>query len=285
MALLITGASGFIGTHLKNRLKEMNEEIILFTRRPNGSLSEIDSNLSAPELANEFKVKNVEGIIHLASLFLALCPSERVEELVESNVTLGVKLLEASVLSNVKWFLNTGTFWQHFESKEYSPVNLYAASKQAFEVMAKFYVENFGLNYATLKLNDTFGPGDTRRKVVDLLKELATNGNTLDMSPGEQLMSLNHVDEVIDAFISLMNSLRKKEITPGDDFNVYSDQVLSLKKLATMVEEITNKKININWGGREYRPREVMQPWTRRKGPPGWSPRYGLKKGLEIYLS
>lgn len=284
MAILVTGSTGFIGTHLLSALKKRHEKVIILTRRPTGNEFEIDSRQNSIDLSKEFKTKKIEGIIHLASLFLAHCPSQQIEDLVESNITLGLKLLEASVNSDVKWFLNTGTFWQHFESKEYSPVNLYAASKEAFNTMAQFYVEKYNFNYSTLKLNDTFGPGDSRRKVVDLLKELANSGKELLMSPGEQLMSINHVDEVVEAFISLMNSLRDNEITPGEDFNVYSDQMLSLKDLATMVEEIVGKKINIKWGGREYRPREVMQPWTRRKGPPGWSPKYGIRKSLEIHF-
>ena len=82
----------------------------------------------------------MEGIIHLASLYLASHRPDQVADLVNANILLGTSLLEAAKLAGVRWFLNTGTIWQNYQSPEcsdeYHPVNLYAATKQAFITMA-----------------------------------------------------------------------------------------------------------------------------------------------------
>lgn len=70
-------------------------------------------------------------------------------------------MLEACKKAETKWFLNTGTIWQNYnvsdKSDEYNPVDLYAASKQAFITMAKYYTETSKLRFCTLKLCDTYG--------------------------------------------------------------------------------------------------------------------------------
>ena len=62
----------------------------------------------------------------------------------------------------VKILVNTGTSWQHYENKDYSPVNLYAATKQSFEAILQYYVEVASLKAITLKLFETYGLDDPR---------------------------------------------------------------------------------------------------------------------------
>ena len=63
------------------------------------------------------------------------------------------KKLTFSKKFNLKWFINTGTFWQNYQSEKYNPVNLYAATKEAFQNIAKYYTETSSLIFTTIKLN------------------------------------------------------------------------------------------------------------------------------------
>ena len=186
----------------------------------------------------------------------------QIKDLILSNVYLGAALLEAAVEANVKWFLNTGTIWQNYipDSQEYCPVNLYAATKQAFIDMAKYYTEISELKFCTLKLCDTYGPDDTRPKILTLFKRIAETGETLDMSPGEQLIDLVYIDDVLDGFEHLILML-ENDACIKNDYVLSSGHPIRLKDLASMYEEITGKVLNINWGGRRYKQREVMIPW------------------------
>jgi nucleoside-diphosphate-sugar epimerase len=117
------------------------------------------------------KRSNPDVVFHLASLFLSQHRPENVEPLIQSNLLFSTQLVEAMVNNGCKLLVNTGTSWQHFEDAHYSPVNLYAATKQAFEVILDYYVEAKGLALISLALFDTYGPGDPRPKLFSLLRK------------------------------------------------------------------------------------------------------------------
>jgi nucleoside-diphosphate-sugar epimerase len=287
MNILVTGATGFVGRNLIKKLRQHHTIHILV--RPNSNRTDLCVNHvfefsdNIEELADYLSDNKIDGIIHLASLYLAQHKSEQIKELVLSNIYLGTALLESSKLAKTRWFLNTGTIWQNYisDSVEYCPVNLYAASKQAFMDMAKYYTETSGLRFCTLKLCDTYGPGDTRRKIFTLFKEIAESGEMLDMSPGEQKLDILYIDDVINGFEILAEQLQSGAPLERE-YVLSSGKQYSLKELAHIFETSSGKKLNINWGKRSYREREVMQPWQRGKLLPGWKVRISLHDGLKF---
>lgn len=268
MNILITGATGFVGTNL---IREMNPlHTIHALVRPSTDLSKVNTgrvfvfedNIDA--LATYIKTNGIEGIIHLASLYIAEHKPDQIKDLVLSNVYLGTAVLEASVKANVKWFINTGTIWQNFNvpplSMEYCPVNLYAASKQAFVDMAKYYTETSDLKFCTLKLCDTYGPGDPRKKLYALLERIAQTGETLQMSPGEQKLDMIPISQVVSGFCLLAKKMSAGEHTEKE-YVLTSGKQLTLKEIAAIYEKEHNVQLHIEWGGRPYRSREVMNPY------------------------
>jgi nucleoside-diphosphate-sugar epimerase len=283
MKILVTGATGFIGKNLVNALKSKHEIHVLGRCSSNISDFErtfrFDDNIFA--LHTYLKENKVEGIVHLASLFLSAHKDTDIKNLIESNIYLGTSLLEASQNTGVKWFLNTGTFWQHYvpDSQDYNPVNLYAATKQAFIDMAKYYTETSDIKFVTLKICDTFGIDDTRPKIFNLWNKIAQTGEVLAMSPGEQYIDMLYIDDVIDGFmhlINLLNSDKKLE----QDYALYAEKRYKLKDLADLYQNVMGKKLNIQWGGRLYRTREVMEPWKAGNRLPEWKAKTSIERGL-----
>ncbi len=269
MRILITGATGFVGKHLYSRLKKEHELFVL-TRDTS------DSTVISPEhevvftgdidFIAEYMLKNkIEGVIHLATKYVSEHKCHDIKDMILSNIYLGTAILEASSKAGVKWFINVGTIWQNYNvpdySDEYCPVNLYAATKQAFMTIAKYYTETFGIRFCTLKLCDTFGPNDTRRKIIDLFGEISRNGTKLDMSPGEQLIDIVHIDTVCSEFEKLIGLMSTPDEELRDEYVVTSGMHKSLRQLASEYETENNVKLNINWGGKPYRQREVMRPY------------------------
>ncbi|GHT20185.1 paratose synthase [Bacteroidia bacterium] len=286
MKILITGVTGFIGSHLFEALKANNEIHILLRPSSNAaqSISQhifyFDGDIAA--LHSYLNEHNIEGIAHLASLFLSSHKDVDVRNLIESNIFLGTALLEASENTSVKWFLNTGTFWQHYlpDTRDEHPVNLYAATKQAFIALAKYYTETSDIKFVTLKIGDTFGPNDTRPKLFNLWNKIAQSGETLAMSPGEQSIDILYIDDVVSGFvrlISLLNSDAKLEA----DYALFAQKRYKLKDMAALYENVTKKKLNIQWGGRPYREREVMEPWRAGHQLPGWEAKVALEEGIK----
>lgn len=288
MRILVTGATGFIGTNLTRELKNQHELFILgqFEGDPEKlGLPGIVMTDDIRQLADYIKSNEIEGIIHLASLYLTVHTPEQVKDLVLSNVYFGTAVLEAvSLAGTVKWFLNTGSIWQNYNVKgtAYNPVNLYAATKQAFIDMAKYYRDVFGIRFCTLKLCDTYGPGDPRPKLFKLFKDYSESGEVLKMSLGEQLLDILYVSDIVSGFSHLVDLLGSNEPL-GEQYVLSSGKQRSLRSLADVFASVSGRKLNIEWGGRPYRDREVMIPW---KGPilPGWEPKVDLELGIQLFL-
>ena len=221
-------------------------------------------------------------VFHLASHFRAEHAPEDVVPMIASNVLFGTQLLEAlaRVGQPSTGFVNVGTSWQHFGDAEYDPVCLYAATKQAFADVLLYFVHAEGLRATTLSPFDTYGPDDPRPKLIALLERATRSDDPLPMSPGEQLLELVYIDDVIEALLAAEDLLARGEIGDAEEFAVTAGEQWTLRQVADAFAAVTGRVPNIEWGGRPYRHREVMAPWRNGVALPGWSAEVGLKDGL-----
>ncbi|WP_200763282.1 NAD-dependent epimerase/dehydratase family protein [Nitrosophilus alvini] len=291
MKILVTGATGFVGKHLSKKLIEYHDVYAIV--REGSDISQLDNKIKIfrysgkiSDLLVFFKDQKFDGVVHLASMFLSEHKPTDIKNLIYSNILFGTELLEASKQTKVKWFINTGTFWQNFNNEEYNPVNLYAATKEAFQKIAKYYTETSNMIFTTIKLNDTFGPNDTRKKIFSLWQKIAESGDTIDMSPGEQIIDISYIEDVVEAYLKLIELLNSNESCELNEkeFVVTNSKKVSLKELAKIFEEVTGTKLGINWGGRNYRKREVMVPYNLGQSVPGWNQKYKLKEAIKKTL-
>ena len=102
------------------------------------------------------------------------------------------------------------------------------------------------------------------------------------MSPGEQLIDISHVYDIVDAFSLLANHIQNNNpnVENGAVYAVKAEKRYTLKELAAIFEKVTKQKLKINWGGRSYREREVMVPWVDGKIVPLWEPKISLEFGI-----
>ncbi len=295
MNILVTGSTGFIGKHLVPSLIHKGFNVYVSQRKNSASniVGEIKgSHIFGESIQSdiEFLQQNkIEGIIHLATDYKANHQASEVAGLIDNNIKFGAMLLEASVQAGVKWFLNTGTFWQHYiaDSMDYCPANLYAATKQAFEDIAKYYIETNSIFFITLKLCDTFGKNDTRNKIFNLWQKIAASGEVLQMSGGEQKIDILYIDDVISAFGQLIELLQTNSagLKNGNSFAAKAQARYTLKELAHIFKQVTGSTLHIEWGKRPYREREVMIPWEKGIAIPGWSSTITIEEGLQRFIS
>jgi nucleoside-diphosphate-sugar epimerase len=92
--------------------------------------------------------------------------------------------------------------------------------------------------------------------------------------------TLVYIDDVVNAFLIADDQMEK--IDPGShrSYMISSNKLIKLRDLVKRYEDITGKELPIHWGGRSYRPREVMIPWNKGKVLPGWNPSVSLEEGL-----
>jgi len=100
------------------------------------------------------------------------------------------------------------------------------------------------------------------------------------MSPGDQLMDLVHVDDVVRAFIVAAERLLDGKVKKHDIYAVSSGAPLRLRDVVELYQQATGGQVLVVWGERPYRRREVMVPWSKGKRLPGWSPNIGLREGF-----
>ncbi|PKN12503.1 MAG: NAD-dependent dehydratase [Deltaproteobacteria bacterium HGW-Deltaproteobacteria-4] len=287
---LITGGTGFVGSNLCRRLVQegWGVHIIAIPNDNYTLLDDIKGHVAIHVHDGSTDCMNtiLEGVkpdvvFHLASLVLSEQISKDIERLIVSNVLFGTQLLEAMASQGATKIVNTGTSWQHYENKSYSPVNLYAATKQAFEDILQYYVEAKGVAAITLKLFDTYGPNDPRPKLFQLLDKAAKEGISLAMSFGEQLIDLVHIDDVVQAFVAAAERLQSGVVKEHESFGVSSNNAIPLKVLVETYGRLIGKSLPIEWGGRPYRLREVMVPWSCGAVLPGWVPKIGSEEGMK----
>jgi nucleoside-diphosphate-sugar epimerase len=286
---LLTGATGFIGGHLTRELLGEGWELHLIVRSEAalGTIESVRANVriyphdgTTEHLLAIVARVEPDVVYHLASLFLAQHTPADIESLLRSNVLFATQLAEAMTRAGCWRLVNTGTSWEHFENSDYNPVNLYAASKQAFEVILDYYLATTPLKVITLKLFDTYGPDDPRPKLFTLLQKVAAAGEPLAMSPGEQLIDLVYIDDVVRAFIMAAERLLESKVVGHEHYAVSSGNPLRLRDLVELYGRVIGKVLPIQWGGRPYRPREVMVPWNVGASLPGWQPSVGLEEGI-----
>lgn len=287
MKILVTGATGYLGESFVSLLQNKYEIVVLV--RSNSNIESLEKRnckivkyFNDDDILDIFEMHAFDGVVHFASHVCVEHAYNDIKSLIDSNITFGTLLLEASVKTKVKWFINTGTFWQSYKNESYNPVNLYAATKEAFEDIAKYYTETSDLIFTTIKLNDTFGPKDKRAKIFNLWTSVASSDETLKMSPGEQIIDISYIDDIVDAYEQLVKYLDNDEATAfkNKTFVVTNKEKITLKELARVFEKITGLTLNINWGGREYRDREVMFPYSLGETVPGWKQQYTLEEAI-----
>lgn len=288
--IFVTGATGFIGSNIVKMLVEKGYEVhALIKKQSNIRLIEdmkdkihiLEYEGDIQSLIIYFERTSPDLVIHLASLFLADHKAEDIENLIKSNILLGTQILEAMTKSDTKKIINTSTSWQHYNNEEYNPVCLYAATKQAFEDVLKYYVEAKGISAINLTLFDTYGANDIRNKIINKLYEISNTRECLNMSYGEQEIDLIYISDIVEAYINAIEKLEKDSVN-GKMLKYYlnSDQPKKLKEVVEIFEKINNKKLNINWGSRPYREREIMKVYKTEERLPGWNPKYSLEKGF-----
>jgi len=288
--IIITGSTGFIGSRLTSKLVKKRSKVHAIIRPKSDTklLKYLKTKItihihkgSAKNLCEIIAEVKPTIVFHLASRFEAEHKSKDITPIITTNILFSTQLLDAMAQSGVKKLVNVGTSWQYYENKEYSPVNLYAATKQALEAIIQYYIETAGLTAITLTLYDTFGNDDPRNKLIPLLIKTAQHKNSLAMSPGEQLIDLVHVDDVTEAFMISGKMLLSNQVTGHEHYAVTSGKPISIKDLVTIFERTTSVKLPIQWGARAYRKREVMIPWSLGKTLPNWRPSGDLEQQLK----
>lgn len=213
-------------------------------------------------------------VFHLATYYTTVHSPAEIDALISANITFGTKLLDAMAQHGIQNFVYARSSWQYYRGDAYEPVNLYAASKEAFDAMVRFYESAHDLHSIRLTLFDTYGEHDRRNKLLAVLPTLAAQGKRLALSEGEQYVDFVHVKDAARAFLLAGQYLAEGHIERCGNYAVSSGHAIMLKELVRRYELLLGVKFPVDWGAKPYRAREVMMPWRGGRILPGWERMY-----------
>jgi len=288
--VLITGVTGYIGSNLAQVLlpdckvyglvwQPVNMEYIA-DMRDKLHLLPFDGSYESMEAA--LGEAQPDLVYHLAASYTGGHGALEVPKLVASNITLGAYLLEAMVSFGVSKLVSVSTVMAHYEGAVYHPLNLYAATKRAFSDLLTYYTDAGLLQAVTLVLSDTYGPGDHRPKVLNLIKDAVRSGKVLELSDGGQDYDVVYIDDVIQAFCQAGTWVGNGSY-PGGTFQVAAEHPLTLRETAEQMLQINGQTAKLLWNRRPTLKREIRKAVRIFPNLPGWKPEISLDEGLRRF--
>lgn len=294
MNLLITGATGFVGRHLVPELIRQSNSILEITRSSDKSIKLFGNKINRikyDKSDHEALVSEVENFqpdicIHLASYLTANDDLHSLNELIESNVKFTCIVLDALKNTGLQTFINTGSFAEYFNGDgELDPAYLYTATKTASRIFVDYYSKSYGFNYFTIAPYTIYGGKDTQKKIIDIIYDSLDSPTAIDLTPGDQILDFIHINDVVNFYTTAVKY--QKKVPSGTSFQLGFGMGHTLKELALIMEKKTGRKANINWGGRQYRTRDVMfakANTSQQYHLFGWRPSISLDEGVQMYL-
>ena len=292
MKVLVTGATGFLGSHVAPELRKRGHEVGCIVRA--GSvLTESHEGCSVWTVAEDgaglqrvLHTWTPDVVVHLAALYICEHQEEDISPLIQTNIEFGTHLLDAMHVSGGGALVYAGSAWQHYHDQEYCPVNLYAATKQAFSVLADYYRDAAGLRMLELHLYDSYGPNDTRPKLLNRLLAAAETGEDMAMSEGTQRMHLVHVEDLSRGVAMACDQVRSFELGARQVYRLPSQKAVTLREVVAALDAVDpSHPVRVRWGERPFRHREVFTLWEGAPVLPGWRPEVTLAEGLRTIKS
>ncbi|MCD4698872.1 MAG: NAD(P)-dependent oxidoreductase [Bacteroidales bacterium] len=294
MKILVTGATGFVGKNLLPKLIKEGHEIFEITIEPELSKQLYNNSTyqfyfqyeNLEELRKAVESFKPEVVIHLASYLTASDETSDMRKLLDANIYFLCIILDVLKQSGAKWFINTGSFAEYYKGDgQLDPAYLYTATKSASRVFVDYYSKAYDFNYITVAPYTIYGGKDTQKKIIDIIYDSLNSETPLDLTPGNQVLDFIHLDDVTDFYLLLVHNLEK--INNKTNFQLGTGIGHTLQDLVKIIEIQTGKKANINWGGKQYRLRDVMYAVANislQHHLFGWKPAIPLERGVKMFL-
>lgn len=300
--VLVTGAGGFIGSHLVERLAGLGAEVRAFYRYnaldSRGWLEECGDlgdrvTALAGDVCDRDRVRQAmdgaEIVFHLASLIAIPYSYHAPTMYVRTNVEGTVTLLQTAREMGVWRFVHTSTS-EVYGTARYVPMDEghplqgqspYAASKIGADKMVEAFFLSFGLPAVTVRPFNTFGPRQSARAVIPTILTQAMTGREVRLGNLGPTRDFSYVSNTVDGFLLAAST----SDVLGQTFNLGSGEEIEIGAIVPLIGDILGREIRPVWEEERVRPgpgevRRLLADTQKARTLLGWRPEVGLREGL-----
>ena len=299
--VLVTGAGGFIGSHLAEALVELGAAVRAFVHyRGNGSWGWLDRSphkkrieVVAGDVSDRNRVAaamdGIDTVFHLAALTGIPYSYHAPESYLRTNIEGTLNVLQAARGAGVERFVHTSTS-EVYGTARYAPINEehplqgqspYSASKIGADKLAEAFHLSFGVPVVTIRPFNAFGPRQSARGVIPTIISQSLSGETIRLGSLTPTRDFNYVSNTVDAFVRCAQS----PMAIGKTFNVGSGNEISIGDLVRKIGKLLGREIKIEKDPGRTRPPEseverLLADNTLARTILKWEPLVGLDDGL-----
>ncbi len=303
MHALVTGAGGFIGSHLVESLTQAGCKVKAFihynARNDWGNLEFLpeqvrkEIHIYPGDVTDPFSVRNaVKGnrlVFHLAALIGIPYSYVSPRSYVETNVAGTLNLMQACLDEGVEKVIHTSTS-ETYGTAQYLPIDEhhplvgqspYSATKIAADKIAESFYLSFGLPVITVRPFNTYGPRQSLRAIIPTIILQAIAGNEVRLGALDPKRDFNYVQDTVSGFLQAAKSDR----CIGDVVNIGSGKAVSVQELFDLIQTLMKKDLRLVEERKRVRPEksEVMAllcNFQKANKNIGYQPRFTLEQGL-----
>ena len=301
--ILVTGADGFIGSHLTEILLEKGNQVKALSQYNSfnywGWLEDIPSNENLEVISGDIRdphyckeiTKGIDIIFHLAALIAIPYSYIAPDSYVDTNVKGTLNICQAAKENGVQRIIHTSTsevygtalYVPIDEKHPKQPQSPYSASKIGADMMAMSFYNAFDLPLTVARPFNTYGPRQSARAIIPTIITQITSGmKSIKLGDLTPTRDLNFVKDTCLGFIALAES----DNTIGKEVNIASNFEISMMEVLEIIKEILGSEVEFITDEQRIRPgkSEVFRLWgdnTMIKSLTGFEPQYDIRTGLE----
>ena len=307
--VLVTGADGFIGSHLTEALVRSGREVRAFvlynsfnswgwldhcSADVRGRFEVFAGDIRDPHGVRE-AMTGCDAVLHLAALIAIPYSYHSPDTYVDTNVKGTLNLLQAARQLGVRRFVHTSTS-EVYGTARFVPIteehplqgqSPYSATKIAADQLAYSFYASFGLPVVILRPFNTYGPRQSARAVIPtIITQLATGKSRIKLGSVHPTRDFNHVSDTAAGFMAALES----DGGLGEVINLGSNCEVSVGEVAQLIAEIMRVDLEIETDDRRVRPalsevERLCASNEKARRLLGWAPAYGMRAGLRRGLT
>lgn len=303
--ILVTGAGGFIGSHLVEELVKKGCKVRAFVHYNSfnrwGWLDYVDKKIknSIEIFAGDVRdpngvkesMRNIDVVFHLAALIGIPYSYHSPDTYVDTNIKGTLNILQAArdlgtekvICTSTSEVYGTAQFVPITEEHPINPQSPYSATKASADFLVLSFYRSFNLPVSIIRPFNTYGPRQSARAVIPtIITQIASGKTIIKLGSISPTRDLTYVKDTVEGFIKVAES----EKSIGKVINIGSNFEISIGDLAILISKLMDTKVKIEEEEQRQRPEksEVERLWadnTKAKRLLEWSPKYTLEEGLK----